>query len=516
MNLASISSRLRLILASHDIDVGRVAFLATVVFAGATFWFVPRLPMTDLPQHAGQVALWHDMLLGKSKWQSLLYINYFTPYLAGAGFALPLSFLMPVSAALKLVLTVAYYGFVAASVALRRRLGGDPRLDWLFIPGFFGYAYAWGFYTFLVAVPIGMLFIVLAHRYAGRPTPILGAVLVLLDLVLFFSHGLVFLYANCIGGVFLLLGRRRLAPLLVAMLPYAAVGLWCVAYVLVRPRLAGDSLDDMLGTFGWDSSRLNFLVLSIAWPVGDVDADWRLGPLVLLMLAAPIALGARLNRRDSSAFAPLLVTVLLWVLVPFSGVWSLYQRFALFLLPFYAVIFRPPERVTRRVILWIWLPVVSWAFLAVHVERLFAFAKESAGFDEVLAVTEPGQRAFALIFDATSAAAGHDNPYLHLPLWYEAEKGGFVDFNFAVFPQEVVRYRPNRVPAAFKGPPWAWRPGRHFDRKWLEDASYRYFFVRNTAPLPPAFFPADCQPKLLKSAGSWSVFENVNCFQERK
>ena len=106
--------------------------------------------MIDLAQHAGQVTLWRDLLLGTSKWQSFLYINYFTPYLVGYGLALPLSFVMPVSAALKLLLTIAYCGFVAACVAQRARLGGDRRLDWLFIPGFFGYAYALGFYTTLV------------------------------------------------------------------------------------------------------------------------------------------------------------------------------------------------------------------------------------------------------------------------------------------------------------------------------------------------------------------------------
>jgi len=83
----------------------RLAFLATVIIAGATFWLVPRLPMTDLPQHAGQVAAWHDLLLGTSKWESLLYINYFTPYLIGYSLALLLSFVLPVSAALKVVLS---------------------------------------------------------------------------------------------------------------------------------------------------------------------------------------------------------------------------------------------------------------------------------------------------------------------------------------------------------------------------------------------------------------------------
>ena len=76
--------------------------MASVVLAGATFWISPRLPMTDLAQHAAQVTLWRDLLLDTSKWQSFLYINYFTPYLVGYGLALPLSLVMPVSAVLKL------------------------------------------------------------------------------------------------------------------------------------------------------------------------------------------------------------------------------------------------------------------------------------------------------------------------------------------------------------------------------------------------------------------------------
>jgi hypothetical protein len=143
--------------------------------------------MADLPQHAAQVAVWHDLLMGTSKWEPMLYINYFTPYLIGYGLALMLSFILPVSAALKVVLALAFYGFVAACVALRGRLGGDRRLDWLFIPGFFGYAYSWGFYTFLVAAPFGILFILLAHRYANRPTAALGGSLFLANVALFFA-----------------------------------------------------------------------------------------------------------------------------------------------------------------------------------------------------------------------------------------------------------------------------------------------------------------------------------------
>jgi hypothetical protein len=508
-------SRLRGLVDGEKADLDRLAFVAAVVLAGATFWFAARPPMTDLPQHAGQVAVWRDLLLGTSKWQSLVYINYFTPYLVGYSLALVLSFVLPVSAALKLILTLAYYGFVLACVALRRRFGGDRRLDWFFIPGFFGYAYAWGFYTFLVAAPLGVLFILLAHRYADRPTPVLGASLFLADLVLFFSHGLTFLFANCIGGMFLLLKCRELARLLSAVLPYVAAGLCCVVYALVRLRVETGSVGELnIIIWRWDLSRLSFFIYSMASPMALVVADWRLGALVLLVVAAPLILGARLNRQDPTAFVPFAVTLLVWAVVPAAAMntWSLYQRFAMFLLPSYAFIFRPGASVDRGILSRLWLPVLCWTVLAMHTGRLMAFAKESTTFEEVLAATQPSHRALGLIFEPGSTATRNFGVYLNFPLWYQAERRGFVDFNAAGFVPQIVRYRFDRAPAAFMTPTWSWQSPTDFD--WSRDGAqiYRYFFVRRSIPLPQGYFPSGrCAPVLLKSAGPWSVFENVSC-----
>ena len=97
-------------------------------------------------------------------------------------------------------------------------------------------------------------------------------------------------------------------------------------------------------------------------------------------------------------------------------------------------------------------------------------------------------------------------------MWYQAEKDGFVDFNFAGFMQEMVRYRRDRMPSRFGTSVWAWNPKMGFD--WTRDqvGVYRYFFVRSLTPLPPGYFPTDrCKPVLVKSSGPWSLFENVNC-----
>ena len=96
MGLASRALALGGLLKDDATDGERVAFVSTVILAGLSLWLAPRLPMTDLPQHAAQVATWHDLLLGRSTWEPLLYVNYFTPYLLGYGSALLLSFLVPV------------------------------------------------------------------------------------------------------------------------------------------------------------------------------------------------------------------------------------------------------------------------------------------------------------------------------------------------------------------------------------------------------------------------------------
>jgi hypothetical protein len=487
----------------------RVAFWATVLFAAATFWFVPRPPMADLPQHAGQIALLRDLLFGQSKWQPLVQVNWFTPYLAGYVPALLLSFVMPVLSALKLLLTLAYLGFVWACIALRRALEGDERLDWLFIPSFFGIVYAAGLYTFMVAAPLGVLFVLLALRYARSPSPTAGVLLLIADLALFFAHGLVFLFANAIGGLFLLLKARGFGRLVVSALPYLGVGVLVLAYTLARLRFETAPANDPWSFYGgWDGLRLSLPYLWAGWSTEDPH-NWLFALLFALQLAAPLMLRSRLNRLE--ALVPFGVTLLIWIAVPLraQATGTIYLRFILFLLPFYALLFAPRQDVGSS--RWLVLPLVCWIFLAVHSERLLAFARESAPFEDVLAAAAPDDRALGVVFDATSKT-GSELGYMHWPGWYQAERGGFVDFNFAVFLPQIVRFRPGKTPTRFGREEWAQNPAGGFD--WERDgaSAYRYFFVRRAGALPDSFFPVGrCRPVPVRSSGDWSLYENVGC-----
>jgi hypothetical protein len=489
-----------------------------VLYAGAMAWLAPHPPMADLPQHAGQIVLLRDLLLGQSAWESLLRINYFTPYLIGYGLALPLTFVMPIAAALKLLLMLAFYAFVFCCMLLRRHFRADERLDWLFIPGFFGFAYAWGFFTFLVAAPLGLLFVLLADRYARHPTTAGGARLGAVGAILFFSHGLVFVFACGIGVALLLVRSKRWQSTFSTLFPYAPLAVLSATYALVS-HSAETGLENGLTSTLWGAweSRLNVLgaVFGTAW----YDAHDALFVAVggIIMLWAPRLLGSRLNRDAPWVFVPMAAMLLVWLAAPNYAMKTsfIYHRFALFILPFYALMFRRPVSSSvgnessgmQPQVCQILLATICWLFLAGQTDRLVRFAQEDKDFEMARAAVEPGQRALSLVLDCNSTAARSAIGYLHHPSWYQAENGGFVDFNFAWFPPQIVRYRPDSLP----GVRTDWTPERF---EWTRDQAwrYRYFFVRHTQPLASNLFTnRDCEISLLKSVGSWSIYESRNC-----
>lgn len=480
--------------------------------------------MLDLPQHAAQIGLWRDLLMGESAWQEEFRINLFTPYLLGYGVALPLSFVIGISAALKLMLSLAYLAFVYLCVKLRERLHADPRLDWLFLLSFFGYAYKWGFFTFIVAAPIGLLFMLFAEEYARGASFRQTLKLLLTGIVLLASHGLVFIYAVAAGfGMHLLriiewrnINLRKLAA---SSWPFIALIALCGIYFLVNKKFSADMPTNLTTDIKWDYNVMR-IAKGIVYPVAPfstVSATLVPAAVMLVMLAAPWLLGLRINWRNPAALVPFGLAVLILGFVPNYAFSTglLYQRFALFLLPAYAWMFLAAKPVgTSEKPGWKKLMVVlliasTWVLLAQHSVRSLRFSDESADIDSIIAQLEPKQRALMMVFDPNSEADGDFKVYVHYPAWYQAEHGGLVDFNFAWFPPQVVRYRPDRLPAVEPGFEWnvdkfSWHQHRGGD--------YRYFVVRHSDALPANLFEgAPCQPALLVEKGKWSVFERRSC-----
>jgi hypothetical protein len=500
----------------------RLLFIISVIWGALIPWVAPYPPMIDLPQHGGQVTLLKEMLLGQSPWTDQFRFNFFTPYVIGYGLALPLSFVMPVSAALKLLLSLSYIAFVFMCVKLRKQFEADARLDWFFLLSFLGFSYTWGFLTFLVAAPIGLWFILLAERYAHNRTIGLGVALIAVGVAALASHALIFAFAWGVGGLLLAVRIRKLKPLLAAIWPYAVLAVTCIAYLWINRQINVELQINLQPRIEWNFDllrRLKTPLYAIAAGMQRTSSApfW---PIVFFGAAVPWLMGLRIDWRNKSSWIPFVVVALILAFVPFYAYDSsyLYERFTLFLAPAYAWMFvkrraaddKPLAQRSSFAKLYVPLLVVlCWTMLGVQTGRAWRFAQESDDFNAVLRVLEPGQRALSMIFEPHSDAANTHNVYLHYPVWYQAEKSGFVDFSFAWFPPQIVRFRAEHLPAVDKG--FEWDPSV-FDWKQHGGAEYRYFIARHKEPLPKNLFDgADCTPVSLIRSGSWTVFERRAC-----
>jgi hypothetical protein len=506
----------------------QVAYLAALLLGATMVWLAPRPPMEDFPQHVAQVTLLRDLLRGTSPWSDLLRINWFTPYLLGYGVTLLLSAAMPVTVAMKVVLSGAFLSFVASCTALRKAYGGDARLDWLYIPGFFGFAYQFGLVTFLVAAPLGWTFVLLASRAAARPTLATLLTVTGAGVALFFCHGLVFLFCCAVGVTQVLLLRRSPARTAASMAPYVGLGCLAIVYFLTVQRgdpLAASSTgqlgrDAFKPAVGWDWSGergWHRLISMFFYVLSSERSDAILLPVLLFMAAAPWLLGLRVNREDRSVWAPTLVLVGVWLLAPEYAmkIHFLYHRFALFLLPAYALLFSSPRRdegeadpVRARRSTWVeaGLAAACIAYLGIIAVRHRRFIGEAAPFEKVLAAAEPGQRAMSIIFETGSTAIRNLYTFQSFPVWYENDKGGFVDFNYAYFLPQIVRFRPDRVPPM----PFGYIADL-FDWKRFRGRDYRYFFVRRFEPSEHLFDNDECRVVLLEHADDWWLYERKEC-----
>lgn len=490
----------------------RLLFWVSVAGAACMMWLTRRLPMTDLPQHAAQIALWRDLLTGNSRWSHLVYINLLTPYLIGYGLALPLSFLFSLETSVRIVLTLAFFGFIAGCVGLRKEIGSDKRLDWLFLPSFFGFDWKWGLLTFLAAAPVLFGFLIITLRYRRAPNLARGGALIGMGVVLFFSHGLTFLFGLFTAGLLLLGPIReawksrlsRLSPLFALSALLAVFALftsdrgiaahydhWGMGdQIWIRPF---DVLEFISGTNrGWDIVQADLAVVVMLMPF-YIGVQFNSGAANVLMLA----IGLILLALPSYAFQTALI----------------FERFAIFLLPFYALQFRPSGKINP------WSKVVFAArstmvlacltILMIQASRIWAFGKEGALFDRVEQAAAPGKRALYLVFDRNSKGASNKEAMDHFASWYQADKHGFVDFNFAEFPPQIVRFRPNDFPQVrrlftFFPQAFDWQK----DHAWI----YRYFFIRGSASRVDWLKArSPCKLSLVAADAPWFLVRRDSC-----
>ena len=482
----------------------QLPFRLSVLAALGLIWGFWYLPLLDLPQHAAQIATAQDLLRGISPWHELVRLNFFSPYWLGYLPALALSFLMPVALAIKCVMTLGFLGYIHFGTRALAHFRAAPYLRWVLIPSWFGFAWQYGFFTFMAATALVLALLPLIDRYAATPNVKDGRKLALGLPLLYAAHGLAFYFTILLTALFGLfyhykdikrLMQAALAPLAGVVLPV----LHTIMLLILDPQPdAGDI------TFNF-SGRFERMMKTMTGAGPEPLAF--LGVLIALLL--PL-LGRR-NRDHRAAAVPFIAVMLTWFAVPsgFASVGFVYHRFSTFILPFAALLISTAPERKRSQIAHAALMALVWTHLAFQAQRNWDFQAEMADFKQAMAPVPNGQRILNLIDGQFTLSEWGGYRLEQIPAWYQAERQGWVDFNFAVYRPMMVRFS-GQLPAD-----QLWKMNddyRKFDWQTLDAGLYDYFVIMHASPLPADLFAsAPCGVDVISQAGWWSVIKPRLC-----
>lgn len=479
-------------------------------------------PMTDLPFHAAETSIFRHFW--DPNWgfrQQFLLHPLSSPYVSfyglGAIFALVLPIHIAVKVAAAVMLSLLPIGLAVLLLGMKK----TPLWSALGLGVVWAHLTHWGFLNFvgaigLFAMSLGFTLLVLDSPSRKREV---GLCLSLLGV--YFTHGFRFPFA--IAGVLVTAlvaypATRRFRPLVWPLVPSVAlfVGWWLrtpqrgVAIsggdpVGVRWReLEAHLWTGFSGASGVTERGLFHTFAGVALVLGLSSAMWF------------VAQG-RLRRRSLRAWWWGVVVTLLplafggaflvaYLLLPMriGGWWYVYPREIT--TAFYLLLAAVPDMPKQ---LWFRLPIVTaLAFVTGRIGLFVAteyrsFDGATQDFTSVVAHVSPAPRLMYLVFDRAGSTRSM-SPFVHLPAWVQAEKGGALSFHFASSEYGPVTYRtrsqnvPPPVPER-----WEWNPDWfQLDRhgSWFD-----HFLIRR-ADDPSWLFASDPSIRPVAHSGEWWLY----------
>jgi len=474
-----------------------LAFCVCALAALLPIWTVKYLPMTDLPQHAAQIFMWSHINDPGLRLRDTYELNWFTPYLLGYATVGVLGWLMPLFVALKVVITLSVLGTPAALRHLLRTADANQWWSLLGFPAAFGFSFYWGFLNYLVAIPLGLLFLALVVRHGRSPSKRTSTLVATSALLLLVAHVLVLgicgLAACCIVIANTSSRRERMLRLLPLAAPVLLVGAWSVT---TRARESQVSVPTVWNVGLFRIFELPALIFAVP------DRQQAVAAFGLAVGLAVIA-GGRVARQRWR-WLPLVATLVVFLLAPHRGfgTYFLYQRFAVWVLLFGVLaIDADGKGLLRQKLFHVSLALLVVVWLMALAVRHQAVDVDARQFDGLLTKMEPNKRVLSLSFLRENERV-IGAPFLHFPAWYQAEKGGVLGFSFAVFFPEIVRYRPGHAPRMTMH--LEWEPQLF---QWARDGDYDYFVVHAATDLGRVLFARANAPVTLElQAGRWWLY----------
>lgn len=498
-----------------------VAFVViAVVGLAIPFTATDLLPFTDLPFHAASTSIFRHHGDPSFHFQEQfrltpLEVPYLSSYLLGAAFMLVMSATAATKAATFVMLLLLPAGLATLAWGMRK----SPLLGCLGIPFMFSNLVAWGFVNFVGALGLTAIALGLTMRLVDRPSRALQIGVYVTLILVIFTHVSRFpfaLGATGLAAIGLYPATRRLRP---AIAPLAAALITFLVVFHFRSRAI--TMDVPLSL---DTARLatigDFSAGSFADPREQIAAKaWLYLAIGFFAVTAAFTLRGRAARAkedrrfEVAAFGVVvgvtLTALLMFLVLPMEiGVWwYVYPRESVATIYFaFALVFDLPRLRAARVAAAAVLAGAALYTANVMRENYAVFHTATRDFVAIQTLVPKAPKLLYLIFDH-GGSTRTNTPFIHLPAYVQAEKGGWLSFHFAVWNTSPVRYRERTEAGAVVPPPvplrWEWTPDRFDVRE--HGAFFDWFLVRN-GPDPTRLFNRDPEITFVAHEGTWWLY----------
>ncbi len=501
-----------------------IAAIAVVAWAVVTPFLVARYPpMTDLPFHAAQTSTFRHYLdpsfhLREQFELHPLAVPYMSMYAIGAALML----VLPALAATKIAAVVMIALVPAGLAVMFHGMKKSPLLGLVGLGVTWCNLTHWGFLNFMGALGLFAMAVGFTLLLVDAPTRGRQIALAVTLVALFFTHIFRYPFALCAvvgAAVVVYPATRRIRPIVAPLVPaLLLMALW----LAVRPKeLVGD-----MGPIQIHKERLGEFVGLLGGAFYDpeekiaFDRFTRIAAAVAAasLAAAAVAAIAGKPRRTGAAWdagvtilpiACAAVFLGLFLTLPMQmGVWwYVYPREAT-ATAFIALGVFPdlPRPIWLRAPLVVALAAGGVGIAAVVIRNYARFDPLTRDFEAIVQQIPRAPKLCYLIFDESGSTRANP-PFIHLPAYVQADKGGWLSFHFAVWGASPVAYRPRDQPGAVVPPPvplrWEWTP-HLFDLR-RQGPFFDWFLVRQ-GRAPDALFAADPSIERVDHKGLWWLY----------
>jgi hypothetical protein len=468
-----------------------VLFFLLSACATAPAWIVRHPPLQDLPTHLAILRVVHSYSDPRYGFREDFQLNLFhTQYLLYYLLGSLLAYVLGVVKANIALMCLYLGGTVLAMRDLVRVLGKDERITIFTLPLLVNVMFLFGFLPFLLGIPTCLLGLSNAIRHIERPSRKTGIVLGVIALALFLLHLFPFaLFAIGFIALFPWTKPREWIRAGLPVLPAAALAvLWMASSETGHNSLKSLSTPGA-GVLPYDASIQAAAQWSINVFRDPTDELYFLLAGLVALVAAGLAQGDRDRSRPVSrayALLPVVCAVLYFTTGEYVGdVWLFAQRFPVLALITAVPLLRMPTG-GRGLVVTVAAAAVGLGAILNVCQHFVVFERTEVGdFDEALEQMAPARRVAGLIFDKSSAVVNLA-PFLHFVSYYQAEKGGVIQFSNANIRYSPFHFKPDRFPP--QGQParlrWEWTP----EAARIEELFpyYDYVLTRGSGFRPPA------------------------------